>query len=182
MSADEWGDAKRELFSDGSELLLKHHDGYLYLGIRASKPGMIVGNIFVNHGDRVSILHSSAALGTAIYEKGADGYRQTQDFVWRCRNSGSSPSAQAERDAFLEQEGWVADNSYMGTPQELEYKIAMPNGSLRLAVTFTPASDVSARIYWPVSLADDCTKSPQGEFPKNMQFSPSTWAMVMADE
>ena len=182
MSADEWSDAKQELFFDGSELLMKHHEGYLYLGIRASAPGMIVGNIFVNRGDRVSILHSSAALGTAIYEKSADGFQQTQDFVWRCRSSSNSPSAQAERDAFLQQEGWVADNSYMGTPQELEYKIAMPNGSLRLAVTFTPASDISVRIYWPLGLADDCTKSPQGEFPTIMQFSPSTWATVTAED
>jgi len=182
MSADEWSGAKRELFSDGSELLMKYHEGYLYLGIRASAPGMIVGNIFVDYGDHVSILHSSAALGTAIYEKSTDGFQQTQDFVWCCRSSSNSPSAQAERDTFLQQEGWVADNSYMGTPQELEYKIAMPDGSLRLAVTFTPASDVSVRIYWPLSLADDSIEPPQGEFPKNMQFSLSTWATVVADK
>jgi len=182
ISADEWNGARREQFSDGSELLLKYHDGYLYLGIRANAPGMIVGNIFVSQGDRVSILHSSAALGTAIYEKSADGFQQAQDFAWRCRSSSNSPSAQAERDAFLQQEGWMADNSYMGTPEELEYKIAMPNGSLRLAVTFTPASDVSERIYWPIGLEDDCIKPPQGEFPKTMQLSPFTWAMVTADD
>ena len=182
MSADEWSDAKRELFSDGSELFMKHHEGYLYLGIRASAPGMIVGNIFVSQGDRVSILHSSAALGTAIYEKGADGYQQTQDFVWRCRNSGSSPAAQAARDAFLREEGWVASICYMGTPEELEYKIAMPGVSLQMAVTFTPASDVSVRIYWPLGLADDTVKAPQGEFPKSMQFFLSTWATVTAGE
>ena len=182
MSADEWSDAKRELFSDGSELLLKHHEGYLYLGIRASTPGMIVGNIFMSQGDRVSILHSSAALGTAIYEKDTDGFQQTQDFVWRCRDTGNSSSAQAEREKFLGQEGWLASNSRMGTPQELEYKIAMPNGSLRLAVTFTPASDVSVRIYWPLGLTDDCIEAPQGEFPTTMQFSPSAWATVTADD
>jgi hypothetical protein len=180
--ADEWGDANRELFSDGSELLMKHHEGYLYLGIRASAPGMIVGNIFVNHGDRVSILHSSAALGTAIYEKSTDGFQQTQDFVWRCRSSSNSPSAQVERDAFLQQEGWLADNAYMGMPQELEYRIDMPNGSLRLAVTFTPASNVSIRIYWPPSLADDSVNAPQGEFPKTMKLSPSTWATITANK
>lgn len=178
MLADEWSDTHRELFSDSSELLMKYHEGYLYLGIRASAPGMIVGNIFVTHGDRVSILHSSAALGTAIYEKSTGHFQQIQDFGWRCRSSSNSPSAQAERDAFLKQEGWLANNSYMGTPQELEYRIAMPGESLRLAVTFTPVTDVSVRIYWPISLADDCTKALQGEFPKNMQFSPSTWATV----
>lgn len=180
MSAEEWSDAKLERFSDGSELLLKHHDGYLYLGIRAKTPGMIVGNIFVDHGDRVLILHSSAALGTAVYEKRSDGWDRTQDFVWRCRNSGDSPSAQAAREAFFQEEDWLADISYMGVPEELEYKIAMPDGSLRLAVTFTPASDVSVRVYWPPALADDCVVAPQGEFPTTMQFSPSTWATVTA--
>jgi formylglycine-generating enzyme required for sulfatase activity len=70
----------------------------------------------------------------------------------------------------------------MGTPQELEYKIAMPNSLLRLAVTFTRASDLSTRIYWPIWLEDNCTKQPQGEYPTTMQFAPSTWMTVMVDK
>jgi putative hemolysin len=181
LSPGEWDDAWRESFSDGSELFLKHAEGYLYLGIRANPADMIVGNIFVDHGDQVSILHSSAALGTAIYEKRSDGWERTQDFVWRCRDSSNSPSAQAAREKFFQEEGWLANISYMGTPQELEYKIAMPGGSLQLAVTFTPTSDVSVRIHWPVSLADDCINAPQGRFPTVMQFSPSTWVTVTVE-
>jgi len=181
LSSGEWNDAIQELFSDGSELLMMHNEGYLYLGIRANTPGMIAGNIFVDHNNQVSILHASAALGTAIYEKRTAVWEQTQAFSWQCRDTSNSPSAQAEREAFLQQEHWLASNSRMGTPQELEYKIAMPSGSLRLAVTFTRASDTSIRINWPVALADDCIKSPQGEFPIAMQFSPSTWVTVMAD-
>jgi hypothetical protein len=176
----EWNAARKELFSDGSQLLMMHHAGYLYLGIQANTTGMIVGNVFVEHEDKVSVLHSSAALGTAIYEKRSDGFQQNQDFLWQCRNTGNSSFAQAEREAFLQQEGWLASNSRMGSPQELEYKIAMPNGSLRLAVTFTRASELSTRIYWPIGLEDDCTKSPQGEFPTTMQFAPFTWATVKA--
>ena len=182
ISPDEWNDARQELFSDGSELLIMHHEGYLYVGIRANTPGMIVGNIFIDQEDQVSILHSSAALGTAIYEKRSDTWGQTQAFSWRCRSSSNTPSAIAEREEFLQQERWVANNSHMGTPQELEYMIAMPNSSLRLAVTFTRASDLSERIYWPISLEDDCTKQPQGEYPTTMQFSPSTWMTVMVDK
>jgi len=182
ISPEEWNEAKQELFSDGSELLIVHHEGYLYLGIRANTPGMIVGNIFIDQEDQVSILHSSAALGTAIYEKRSDTWEQTQAFSWRCRSTSNSPSAIAEREEFLQQDDWVANNSRIGIPQELEYKIAMPNGSLRLAVTFTRASDISTRIYWPVSLEDDCTKQPQGEYPTIMQFAPSTWMTVLVDK
>ena len=181
ISPDEWSDAKQELFSDGSELLMMHHEGYLYVGLRANTPGMIVGNIFVEHNNRVLIFHTSAALGTAIYEKRSDIWEQTQAFSWRCRSTNNSASAIAEREEFFQQEGWLASNSRMGIPQELEYKISLPNGSLRLAVTFTRASDTSTRIYWPVSLEDDCTKAPQGEFPTSLQFAPSTWMTVMAD-
>ena len=181
ISSDEWNGARQELFSDGSELLLMHHEGYLYVGIQANSPGMIVGNIFIAHKDQVSILHSSAALGTAIYEKRSDTWEQTQAFSWRCRNSSDSPSAIAEREAFLQDEHWVANNSRKGIPQELEYKIAMPDSSLRLAVTFTRASDLSTRIYWPIWLEDDCTEQPQGEYPTTMQFSPITWMTVIAD-
>ena len=182
ISLDEWNDARQEQFSDGSELLLIHHEDYLYLGIRANTQGMIAGNVFVNHDNQVLVFHASAALGTAIYEKKSDTWEQTQTFSWRCRGTSNSASVIAEREAFFQQERWLANNSRMGTPQELEYKISMPNGSLQLAVTFTRASDTNTRIYWPVSLEDDCTEAPQGEFPATMQFAPSTWMTVMADK
>ena len=182
ISADEWKNAKQESFSDGSELLLMHNEGYLYLGIRANTPGMIVGNIFIDQNDQVSIFHSSAALGTAIYEKRSDGWEQIQAFSWRCRSANNSPSAKAEREAFFQQEHWLANNSRMGTAQELEYKIAMPEGLLRIAVSFTRASDTSTRIYWPTSLVDDSTVQPQGEYPTTMQFSPATWMTVKTDK
>jgi hypothetical protein len=35
---------------------------------------------------------------------------------------------------------WLANIVYMGKPEELEYKIAMPNGALRLAVTYIRAT------------------------------------------
>jgi hypothetical protein len=66
MSTGEWDGAVVETFSDGSQLFLVHCDGYLYLAIRANTPEMIVGNVFVERGDEIAILHSSAALGTAL--------------------------------------------------------------------------------------------------------------------
>lgn len=182
ISPGEWGNARQEFFSDGSELLMLHHDGYLYLAIKANNPELIVGNIFVDHAGQVRILHSSAALGTAVYEKGADGWNQTQAFSWQCRATDDGSSAQAEREAFLKKENWLASNSRMGLPQELEYGIATKDSALRLAVTFTRISDTRTRPFWPGYLSDDSVKSPLGEYPLTMQFSPTTWMNVIADE
>ena len=39
ISPVEWDDASIETFAEGSELLLMHADGYLYLGILVNTPG-----------------------------------------------------------------------------------------------------------------------------------------------
>ncbi len=178
LSPGEWDNATVETFADGSELLLMHADGYLYLGIRVNIPGMIVGNIFVNRGDEITILHSSAALGTAAYQKGEDNWQQIQNFTWQCRDTSDSDAAKAERDAFLQQEGWVAANSRMGTPEELEYRIEMAEDTLRLAMNFIRASNQNKKIPWPPDLEDDCIKPTPGGLPPEMQFSPELWGMI----
>ncbi|MBU8914371.1 MAG: hypothetical protein KOO61_10140 [Spirochaetales bacterium] len=72
---------------------------------------MIVGNIFLDNGDEIAILHSSAALGAATYQKEAGSWRLTQGFVWSGRRTDDGETAQAERDAFLKEERRVAANS-----------------------------------------------------------------------
>ena len=143
---------------------------------------MVVGNIFIDHGDDIAILHTSAALGTAIYTKEASAWQQTKDFGWCCRERTNSTAAQTARQAFLEEEGWTATNTRIGTPNELEYQIAMPGETLRLAVTFFQASDsAGVRIFWPEGLEDDSIFTPQGGYPAELNFSPETWATVSND-
>jgi hypothetical protein len=178
ISPGEWDSAEVETFSDGSELFLMYKEGYLYLGIRANTPEMIVGNIFIDRGDEIAILHASAALGTAIYEKVMGSWQRTRDFVWRCRKTDDSETTQAERDAFLEEEYWVAANARMGTPNELEYQIEMTNENLRLAVTFIRASNPNMKIPWPNDLDDDCIKSTVGGMPTQLFFTPEKWATI----
>jgi hypothetical protein len=177
LSPGEWDNATVETFADGSELLLMHAGGYLYLGIRANTTEMIVGNVFIQRGDEITIFHSSAALGTAIYQKGEDHWHQVQDFTWQCRDASDSDIAQAERDAFLQQEGWVAANSRMGTPEELEYRIEIAEDALRLAVNFIRGSNPNEKIPWPAGLDDDCIKPTPGGLPPEMQFSPELWGV-----
>ncbi len=138
---------------------------FLYVGIRANKSGMIAGNIFIQHGDEIQILHSSAALGTAIYHKSAESWQQIQDFFWRCRNTSNNASAQEERAEFLQNDGWLAANRRMGTPNELEYQIKIPDGDFRLAVVYIKASPPYEGIPWPPQITNDTIIPPAGGFP-----------------
>jgi hypothetical protein len=134
--------------------------------------------VFIERGDEIAILHASAALGTALYEQGTDSWQQTQEFVWRCRETSNSEAAQAARAAFLKEEHWVAANSRMGTPNELEYQIEVTAETLRFAVSFLRASDPNVKIPWPSDLADDCIKPSPGGLPAQLRFSPDLWATV----
>lgn len=177
-SSGEWDDALIETFADGSQLLLMHADGDLYLGLRANEPGMIAANVFIRRGDEISILHASAALGTAIYQLGEDNWQQTQDFTWQCRSTSLSAAAQAERDAFLLQDGWVAANGRMGTPNELEYQIKIPAGDFRLAAVYIQSSPPYKKTPWPARLTDDTIEPTPGGLPKMFYFSPEEWAAL----
>ena len=139
---------------------------------------MIVGNVFVERGGEIAILHSSAALGTAVYKKGTDTWQQVRDFSWSCRDTSASEAAQAERAGFLRTEHWVAANARMGNPNELEYQIEVSEDTMLLAVVFLRASDPNEKIPWPTDLEDDCTKPTPGGLPENMDFSPVQWGTL----
>jgi len=175
LKPEEWESALRVDLVGGEQLFMMHEGGYLYLGIRA-KPEPVT-SICVDQSDRVSILHSSAALGTSIYQQGATNWEQIKDFEWCCRDTTDSPQAQEARQKHLLQYEWVASNGRMGNPDEVEYQIAMPDDSLRLAVTSIGAPNYSSVISWPEDLVDDCSSLDMigGPIPEQAQFSVEEW-------
>jgi hypothetical protein len=178
ISPGEWEQAAIESFADGSQLLLMQDGEFLYVGIRANETGTIAGNVFIQHGDEIKILHSSAALGTAIYKKDTDRWQQTQDFTWHCRTTSNSESAQDERAEFLAEEGWLAANGWMGTPNELEYQIKIPDGDFRLAAVYIKASPPYEKIPWPPQLIDDTILPTPGGLPDSFYFSSEQWIVL----
>jgi len=178
FSPGEWDDATVEAFADGSQLHLLQAEDFIYVGIRANESGMIAGNVFIHRGDEIAILHTSAALGTAIYQQGVDGWQQTQGFTWRCRNTGNSESAQVERAEFLRDEGWLAANGMMGIPNELEYQIKIPDQEFRLAMVYIKATYPYEKVPWPTKLDDDCIQPASGGLPLVMQFSSEQWSKL----
>lgn len=182
ISESEWDQANVETYADGSELMLMRSNGWLYLAIRASGRDLIVGNVYLLHGDQISIHHASAALGTALYQQGVVAWERTQSFTWRCRDTGSSEAAQADRAIFLEEEGWLAGNSRMGTPNELEYQIALTDELSALAVVFLQGEEPILHSY-PIGLEDDSVQVFASGIPEQMQLTTQLWAKIsLADQ
>ena len=91
ISSGEWEDARADNFFDDSKVFLMQSEDYWYIGIRADTPDMIVVNIFIARGNEIKILHASAALGTASYQRDEDAWLLTQEFSWSCRDTSDSP-------------------------------------------------------------------------------------------
>jgi hypothetical protein len=178
LSSAEWNAAYVETFADGSELLLIRDAEYLNLAIRATTEEIIAANVYTEENGEVIIRHASAALGTGIYQLGETGWLKTQDFLWQCRATDNSETSKDERRMFLEQEGWLATNSRIGTPNELEYQIKITGENLYLAVAFMRISEPERRIFLPLDLADDTTQPTPGGLPETRIFSPPTWILL----
>ena len=137
---------------------------------------MIGANVFIEDNGQVRILHTSAALGTAVYQQNGDIWQQTQDFNWQCRDTGNSEATQAKRAAYLQENGWLAANSRMGVPNELEYQIVLTGDSERIAVSVFRSSTPNERASWPPTLDDAAIRPNPGGLPTEMHFSPEQWA------
>jgi hypothetical protein len=135
------------------------------------------GSICTVDDKQVSILHSSAGLGTAIFEKEGDDWRRIQQFSYCCWGA-----SQDQLDAFLQREGWVASVGPRGVPEEMEYQIAMNEGALTLAVVYVDDFTFETALYWPETLDDDClglALIPEDP-PEWLLFAPETWVTIMA--
>ncbi len=175
ITPGEWDEAVLEYFQDGSELYLLQSGEYLYLAVRVIPAEMVAGNVFINEGDRISILHTSAALGTAIYQDEGDTWRKVQDFDWCCRSRTESETARENREIFFIQEGWRGINSFIGNANELEYQIRLSGSVQYLAVNFVSADDPDRKRVWPIGLTDGPVQPVAGGFPETMDFSPEKW-------
>jgi hypothetical protein len=180
ISPGEWEDARVEHFFDDSELFLMRSEDYWYIGIRADTADMIVVNIFIAREDEIKILHASAALGTASYQKEEEAWLLTREFSWSCRDTSDSPDSRAEREAFLLSEGWVATNSYIGNPNEMEFQVKREEDVLPFAVTFMIVPGNSPT-FWPADLTDACSR-PLDQLPGRLNVTPDKWGILTASD
>jgi hypothetical protein len=178
LSPGEWDTALQESFADGSQLSLLVSGGTLYLNIHDQPLDVIIGNVYINRGDEIAILHASAALGSAIYKKTGEEWTMTKDFIWSCRDSSNSEAARTEREVFLQQERWIASIAGMGNIDGLEYQIDLSGASMQMAITIHKESDPSMRFTWPAGTQDDPLEQFVSDFPTSLTFYPEGWAKI----
>lgn len=181
LAPGEWSGAFVGQLTGNGEIRLMHDGGYLYLGVRHR--GILVVTVCLDQGDSVSVLHSSAALGTAVYRRAENLWDLVRRFTWELRDSTMTAVAQQEREAFLRREGWVATNGYTGARTDTEFKIAMPSGRVRLAVApMSVGENYQEMAWWPRWLADGCRVPDllSGHLPERLHFAPESWMNVIA--
>jgi len=148
LAEGEWSDALQIRLNDQARLMLKHADGFLFLGIQATTRGF-ASPLIVGAGE-ILVLHASAALGTAIYAPEGDVWTLRQDYVYECRSTGFSPYALEERAHFLQQNGWLGTIVYLGDPTQFEYQILWGDGPLTFLFMFEEFADPIQFLSWPL--------------------------------
>ena len=170
----EWAGAAITVMDDGTELLWLHADGSLYLGVLNGTIGAV--NLVVATDNEVRVLHSSAALGSASYDRQEDGaWRLAHEFDWCCRNATDSN----DRALLLANEGWQASMGYSGVHGQVEYQLMLGTGELRIAVSYIYADGSGSVAYWPRDLPAAAREPLHGERRDPETFAVETWMLVV---
>lgn len=185
-SEGEWRHAAR--VSNGDlQIRASHAEGYLQIGVRA--PSLGVASICIVQGQRVYVLHASAALGRAVYRNRGEHWELDEGFEWRVRTTALDAEAAAERETHRDEHGWVASTSRMGTRGEVEFQIASTylNGEgTRLAVGVLQLGDGAMTILgWPFGADQDGSTQHAviaGPLPEKANFHVEGWVTVTLAE
>ncbi|MGE3467000.1 MAG: hypothetical protein AB7J13_08710 [Pyrinomonadaceae bacterium] len=173
----EWAGSSTFDLVNGGGLLLRHDGTHLYVGIKGTGKGWC--HVYVAQGLRVDVLHASAALGSLAFTQDAVGKWQSADkYSWEMRDRTLNDDTKAKLARYLAANGWVASNSNMGEPLEMEFKIARGSGPLSIAVVHTV--DGKTMNFFPSKLADDTLRSDlvRGEVPSGLSFTRDRWARL----
>ena len=145
--------------------------------VTVTGPRAGLASLCLAEGPRVRILHASAAVGEAVYERSGDEWKLVSGFAFKLRDTRKGPApTDADRREYLTAMGWVANADNSGErPREF---IIRPSALPRfLGVTFLSTSDPIALSHWPASMDDGCReiKVAQGFLPPTTQFRPERW-------
>lgn len=126
-------------------------------------------NLVINTVDETWILHSSAALGSALYVPGDGIWELSHGFDWCCR----SATDDSARLLLLEEEGWQANIGFTGDEGIVEYEVTLPWNGASVAVSYLTDSETSA--FWPVDLSNEAREQLVGPPPPERSFNLVEW-------
>jgi len=179
LSEGEWNDAATLELDEDTTLRLKHTDGVLYLGLSAGSMG--IPSPCIRRNEDVWVLHASAALGTAVYEKDGETWTQIRPFEWRCRERGFAESAIAAREEFLSEEGWLGTIGHLGNRRHFEFRIdLLQEVSLEILFLFLDTRSPMRLVSWPSDLSSTPVYADlvTGPIPESVPFDLRGWARL----
>jgi hypothetical protein len=169
VSSELTGGGSVSIRRDGQNLLVT------VTGPRAGLASLCLGD-----ESRVRILHASAALAEAVYDKAGSEWTLSSGFgEFALRETRTGPPSDEARRTYFDAKGWIANASNAGTVPR-EFRIRLDPRSRFLGVTFYVTAGQETLSYWPGTINDDCraVKVAQGFLPTTAQFSPSTWFRI----
>jgi hypothetical protein len=151
-------------------------DGDLWR-VTVTGPRAGLASLCLAEGSRVRILHASAAVGEAVYERAGDEWKLVSGFEFKLRDSRKGPApTDAERRDYLAAMGWVANADNSGESPRA-FIIRSSRSPQFLGVTFLATSEPMTVSHWPASMDDGCReiKIAQGYLPPTARFQPERW-------
>ena len=178
----EWSAARLESTSpSGLKVRLQHDGAALYVAVQSPVDGYT--SLCLGTSDRVQIFHASAALGAVDYRRTGGPWAPDQAlFVYGMRDPSMTEAAVQQREAYFEQNGWVASTARMGGDRVQEFKIDMTRIATRLAIGYYATAGTGSVLTWPetMSVNDGCAALPlvRGTVTAGLTFEPSRWAPI----
>jgi len=180
----EWSAAVAIPLGRGATLRLVHDGARVYLGISGAPaaPGQGFGCVMIAGADQVRVLHASYKLGSATYDRGADGafHPRSTDYDWK------------DAATMLRDEGWMASLARAGDGKQQEFaigfaRLGLPARPARIALGYfyveTPgAADLAgaAALVWPAGLRDAVgeVRLLAGFNPDALRFDTARWVIL----
>ncbi len=167
LDAGEWDGSITVTMSDDSSLHWMHSDHVLYVALESIAVGAI--NLAIATDDEVWVLHSSAALGSALYPPGDGIWELSHGFDWCCR----SATDDSARLTLLAEEGWQANIGFTGDDGIVEYEVGLPWEGAAVAVSYLTDSETSA--FWPTDLSSEAREQLVGPRSNDVTFNLDEW-------
>jgi hypothetical protein len=171
-------DLQRASLAGGGEVTIRHDGDVIHVSVQGPRAGL--ASLCVGDASQVRILHASAALGEALYEKDGDRWLLKREFDWRLRDTPRTAGpTESQKQAFFTETGWVANASSAGSPAR-EFRIRLTQRTRYLGVTFLATAQPLAVSFWPATMDDDCRleKIGQGFLPATARFRPERWEQL----
>lgn len=174
LDADEWAGSATVTMTDGSSLHWMHDENTLYMALESDAMGAV--NLLISNAEETWILHSSAALGSALYLAGDGVWELSHGYDWCCR----SVTNDSARLKLLDEEGWQANIGYTGDDGIVEYEVALPWKDAAVAVSYLTDSETSA--FSPEDLSFEARDQLVGPPPPERDFNLDEWyTLVIVD-